>query len=444
MMNRSSLGDVLPHCGSPQHLSRRGLLRAAGGAALLGPLSQALAAAAELPGSDPVRPKSVILLWLDGGPSQLETFDPHPGGRYGGDVKSIGTSLAGVEFADTLPRLAEQMHQMALIRSVVGKEGDHERAVYHIKTGYRPDPTLTHPAVGAILCHQSDRGADIPRHVSILPGARAGRGGYLGARFDAFKVYDPAGPVPDVSRQVESARYDRRVADLLEVVEPRFGRRRLADLERQRTLHAAMTDAALTMMTSDQLAAFDVTQEPQAVRDEFGDTPFGRGCLAAARLVEVGVRCVEVTLGGWDSHINNHSLQTAACTTLDPAAAALINDLQRRDLLATTLVVIAGEFGRTPQINPAEGRDHWVHGFSVAMAGCGIRRGVVHGATDPNPDLSGDDPAAGVSDPVTIPEIHATMLKTLGLDPGLQVQTPIGRPMFLTEAEPLGRLIGET
>jgi len=429
------------HCGTRAHLTRRSLLQTAAGLPFLGSLAQTLAADAASPSADPARPKSVIVLWMEGGPSQLETFDPHPGGRIGGSVKKIQTSAPGIEIADTLPQLAQQMHHGSLVRSIIGKEGDHERAVYNIKTGYRPDPTLIHPSIGSILCHQSDFGADIPRHVSILPGGNPARGGYLGAHFDAFKVYDPANPVPDVQRRVDDDRYDRRVQDLLEVAEARFSRRRLVDLDRQKTLHAAMTNAALTMMTSEQLDAFDVSKESKSVRETFGDSPFGRGCLAAARLVEVGVRCVEVTLGGWDSHINNHSLQSGACATLDPAAAALIAELKARDLLDTTLVVIAGEFGRTPKINAAEGRDHWVHGFSIMLAGCGIRRGGVHGATAGDADLNPDKPADGVSDPVSVADIHATMLAALGIDHGIELQTPIGRPMFLSEGSPITALL---
>jgi hypothetical protein len=431
----------LIQCGTASHWHRRTLLQTATGLPFFGSLADVLADEATSAKTDPGRPRSVILIWLEGGPSQLETFDPHPGGRIGGSVRKIQTSAPGIEIADTLPQLASQMHHGSLLRSVVGKEGDHDRAIYNIKTGYRPDPTLIHPAIGSILCHQSDLGADIPRHVSILPGARPSRGGYLGAHHDAFKVYDPANPVPDVQRRVDKDRYDRRVEDLLEIAEARFGRRRLVDLDRQKTLHAAMTQSALTMMTSDQLAAFDVSQEPKSIRDRFGDTPLGRGCLAAVRLVGVGVRCVEVTLGGWDTHINNHSLQSGACATLDPAAAAMIAELESRDLLETTLVVIAGEFGRTPRINPAEGRDHWVHGFSMMLAGCGIRQGGVYGATAADADFNPEKPAEGVSDPVSVADVHATMLAALGINHRLELQTPIGRPMLLSDGTPIATLL---
>lgn len=428
-------------CDPHVHLSRRNLLTAAGGSLFLGPVAAYLGASEASRQNDRSRPKSVIVLWLEGGPSQLETFDPHPGGKHGGAVNAIRTSARGIEIADTLPQLAEQMHRVAILRSVTGKEGDHERAVYNIKTGYRPDPTLVHPSLGAIVCHASDLGAEIPRHVSILPSNSPSRGGYLGASFDAFKIDDPANPVPDVTPRVSQQRYDTRIDDLLKVAESNFTRRRLLDSDAQRTLHAATTQRALTMMTSDQLDAFNVIQEPVAVRAPFGDTAFGRGCLAAIRLISVGVRCVEVTLSGWDSHINNHSLQTAACNQLDAAAASLLRLLEVRDMLKTTLVVIGGEFGRTPRINPAEGRDHWPHGFSIVLAGCGIRAGVVHGATARAEEIDSEHPEQSTIEPVSVADVHATMLSALGIDHSVQLETPVGRPMTISEGEPIASVL---
>lgn len=425
-------------CSSQRHFRRRTLLRGAAGGLFFTPLAHSLAAAATR--GDASRPKSVILLWLEGGPSQLETFDPHPGSKIGGDVSAIKTSAKGVQISNLLPRTAEQMHRVGLLRSVTSKEGDHQRAVYNVKTGYRPDPTLVHPSVGAILCHESKQGADIPRHVSILPGGSPARGGYLGGQYDAFKVYDPAQPVPDVTSPVSEERLANRLADLRDIAEREFARGRLRNVA-ARTQHPAATAAAKTMMSSEQLDAFDVSQEPSSALAAFGNTPFGRGCLAAARLIEVGVRCVEVTLGGWDAHINNHQFHVDGCETLDPALAALLQRLADRDLLETTLVVCGGEFGRTPQINPAEGRDHWPHGFSMLMAGCGVRGGTVHGATDPNPDHRADPPSKNLVDPVHVGDVHATILKALDLPWQHAPITPIGRPMAYAEGEPIEAIL---
>lgn len=386
--------------------------------------------------TDSAKPRSVILLWLQGGPSQLDTFDPHPGTKIGGEVKAVETSVKGIQFADTLPKTAELMHMASLVRSVTGKEGDHERAVYNVQTGFRPDPTLVHPSIGSALCHATTDGLDIPRHVSILPGPFPSRGGFLGAQFDPFKMNDPAGPVPDISTNLDNERFQRRIDDL-KIVERRFAAHRLSGLETNRTLHQSATEAALAMMSSDQMDAFDVSSEPKEVLESFGDNAFARGCLAAARLIEVGVRCVEVSLGGWDTHAANHSLQASAATTLDSALASLLLRLKERDLLDHTLVVCGGEFGRTPEINPAEGRDHWPHGFSTFLAGCGIRKGFAYGETSPNPKLDKEKPLDDVSKPVTIADVHATILKAIDVPYDEELDTPVGRPMLRSEGEPI-------
>jgi uncharacterized protein (DUF1501 family) len=191
---------------------------------------------------------------------------------------------------------------------------------------------------------------------------------------------------------------------------------------------------ALRMMHSEQLRAFDVSQEPLALRRAYGETPFGRGCLAARRLIEVGVRCVEVTLGGWDTHVNNHEQCRELLTVLDPALAALVRDLRERRLLERTVVLVAGEFGRTPTVNPAGGRDHWPNGFSVALAGGGIRGGQVIGTTDP-------DGRADPANPVTVGDLHATVLTAVGINPAKLNQTPIGRTVRFSDGEPVAALL---
>jgi uncharacterized protein (DUF1501 family) len=189
------------------------------------------------------------------------------------------------------------------------------------------------------------------------------------------------------------------------------------------------------MMSSEQLQAFDVSREPAALVAEYGESPFGRGCLAARRLIEVGVRCVEVTLGGWDAHVNNHEIHRARARELDPAFAALLRDLARRELLGRTIVLCCGEFGRTPKVNPLGGRDHWPSGFSLALAGGGLRGGVAIGQTDPE----------AVKDPIrptTIEDVHATVLAALGLDPGKTNTAPAtGRPIKLSAGRRIRELL---
>ena len=417
-----------------ESLNRRGALKLAAwsGVSWLTPAAHLLARAAEAtPGHEPAQ--SIIFLWLAGGPSQLETFDPQPGKAIAGGTRAIDTAVPGIALAEGYERLAEQMPQVALVRSLLSKEGDHERGTYLVKTGYRPNPTVVHPSIGAICCHQLPlAGAEIPRHISILPGQWPSVGGLLGKPYDAFQIGDPAAKVPDVSALVSDERVARRLADL-QVVEDAFsrGRRRQAEA----TLHRTTVAQARQMMTSDQLAAFDVSQEPAELRRSYGDTAFGRGCLAARRLIEVGVRCVEVNLNGWDSHINNHEIHRTLAETLDPALSALIVDLRQRDLLRKTVVICGGEFGRTPQINRLGGRDHWPHGFTMLLAGGGLRRRVAIGETDP-------EGGRRVKDPYDVSDLHATVLTALGIDPTHEELAPIGRPIKLSEGKPIQALLG--
>jgi uncharacterized protein (DUF1501 family) len=414
-------------------ISRRGLLQLAalGGASWLTPVAHLLAERADqTSGHEPAQ--SLILLWLAGGPSQLETFDPHPGAPIAGDTRAIDTAIKGVQFAAGYERLAEQAQRLAIVRSLVSKEGDHERGTYLVKTGYRPDPTVIHPSIGAICCHQLPVATtEIPRHISILPNQWSGVGGLLGKQYDAFKCYDPAAKVPDVSAPVSDQRFARRLNDLA-VVEQAFSRGRAK--QTQATLHQATIANARKMMSSEQLRAFEIDGEPLALRQAYGDTPFGRGCLAARRLIEVGVRCVEVTLGGWDSHVNNHEIHKGLAPILDAALGALLQDLHDRELLGKTIVMCGGEFGRTPQINRLEGRDHWPHGFTMLLAGGRLRGGTVVGATDP-------EGGRKVEAPQQVADVHTTVLTALGIDPSHEELAPIGRPIKFSEGQAIEELL---
>ena len=386
-----------------------------------------------LAGTEPAfeRRGAIITLWLDGGPSQLETFDPHPGKAIAHGTSSIATAAPGIELAAGFEALAEQMQDVSLVRSLVSKEGDHERATTYLKSGYRPNPALIHPSLGALVCSELPvEGVEIPRHVSILPSAWPARGGFLGPGLDAFLTGDPASPLPDLRSPVGPERTEARHEDLA-FVEAQFAAGREAEVAATR--HREAVAKARTMMGSAQLAAFDIDEEPKAVRERYGDTPFGRGCLAARRLVEAGVRSVEVTLGGWDTHANNHELVAELVQTLDPAFAALIADLRERDLLASTVVLCGGEFGRTPRLNRLEGRDHWPQAFSWAIAGGGLRGGQVIGSSDP-------EGGRQVVDPRAIEDLHATALVALGIDPETELVTPDGRPVKLSEGTPITEL----
>ncbi|MBV9125586.1 MAG: DUF1501 domain-containing protein [Planctomycetes bacterium] len=427
---RSGLGAI----GRPHALDRRGFLQLAGlgGLSWLTPVSHLLARAAEASkGREPAQ--SIILLWLAGGPSQLETFDPHPGTMIAGGTQAIATAVPGVQLARGFEGLAERLKDVALVRSMVSKEADHARGTYLVKTGYRPDPTIVHPSIGAICCHELPAGkTEIPRHISILPGQWPSRGGFLGEAYDAFKMGDPAEKVPDITPQVSPERDRERVRDL-DVVQKAFfqGRRTRSSS----IMTAATISSARTMMSSAQLKAFEVLEEPRELRLAYGDTPFGRGCLAARRLLQVGVRCVEVSLTGWDSHADNHNIHRKQLAILDPALSTLLRDLKEHGLLEKTVVFCAGEFGRTPRINPLAGRDHWPNGFSLALAGGGIHGGQVIGQTDPE----------GIQDPVnpvSVADVHATILTAVGIDPTKIMTSPIGRTITLSDGKPIQALLG--
>ena len=391
-------------------------------------MADLLAAKAEKNGGGGNAPaKSVIILWLAGGPSQLETFDPHPGSPISFGTKAIKTAVKDVQLAAGLEQTAEVMNDVTLIRSVTSKEGDHERAFYNIKTGYRPNPTVIHPSIGSILCHElPNPKIEIPTHISILPNQWPARGGYIGAQYDAFQMGDPNQPVPDVISYANEQRQSERKKGL-SIVEASFAKGRITKLDEKKTFHQQSMTNARKLMESDQLKAFDVSEVPKKERLAYGDTRFGRACLAAVRLVEAGVRCVEVTLTGWDTHTNNHKNHGKHLTTLDPAFATLIKDLKRKDLLKDTIVLCGGEFGRTPKMNPLEGRDHWPKGFSMAIAGGGIPGGRVVGATDPSGDK--EDPV----NPVRVQDIHATIQHKMGIDFETELITPVGRPIALSE-----------
>lgn len=378
------------------------------------------------------RPQSLIVLWLSGGPSQLETFDPHPGTNIAAGTKAIATNVSGVQLAEHYPRLAERMDKLCLVRSIVSKEGDHARAMQLAKSGNPPSMSVAHPSLGAICCHQLPRGdTDIPRHVSILGGDTAGRGGFLGPEYDAFQLGDPAEPVPDVRARVALPRLKHRLEDLA-VVDRAFAQSHAAWQHGQ--AYRQTVTQARAMMGSEQLAAFRLADEPHELKASYGDTPFGRGCLAARRLIEVGVRCVEVTLSGWDSHQNNHEIHGRLAQTLDPAFAALVDDLAQRDLLERTLVLCLGEFGRTPTVNSVGGRNHWPHGFCAALAGGGLRSGTVVGQTDPQGGRN-------VVDPCSFADLHATLLAALGIDSAHEVMTAVGRPVKFNEGRPIEAIL---
>jgi uncharacterized protein (DUF1501 family) len=380
-------------------------------------------ALADAPAVHAAKAKSIVVLWLNGGPSHVDTFDPKPGTPVGGPFKAIRSRARGLELSEHLPQLADKADKIAVVRSMSSKEGNHARAQYLLHTGYSPNPTVVHPSLGGWVCEQlGDPNSDIPTFVSI--GGPSFGAGFLGVQNGPF-VMQKAGAMPpnvEPPPQIDEARFDRRKA-ALDFMEKRFaGETGDAKVDGREAVYAK----AVRMMRSPRTKVFDLSNESEATKKAYGDTDFGRGCLLARKLVETGVKFTEVVLDGWDTHKDNFTRTTKLMGTLDPAIATLIGELDQRKLLASTLVVCMGDFGRTPKINGNDGRDHHPQAWSAVLAGGGIRGGYVHGATDAN-----GDKVAGT--PTSVPDLMATLATQMGMDPSHMEQTPVGRPIAITE-----------
>lgn len=385
------------------------------------------AAAAEPPKG---RADACILLWLNGGPSHLDTFDPKPGRAVMGPMRAISTSAPGISLGEHLPQLARQAHRFAVVRGLSSKEGSHERAQSLGHTGFSPNPTAAYPALGAYASRNlGAKAADLPAYVSL--GGPGGGSGFLGAAHAPFVVSAPGAAPDDTDPGVSAPRFDRR-AGALAAQEEAFAKRTQAPEIAERR---AVYDRAFRLMRSPKLGAFALDDEPAAVRAAYGDTAFGRGCLTARRLVEAGVRFVEVTLDGWDTHTDNFDRVKSRCGELDPAMSALLGELSARSLLDRTLVVCMGEFGRTPKISGDDGRDHHPAAFSAVVAGGGLRGGIAVGQTD-------EDGQKVVADKVSVADLFATLATQLGMDPLAMMETPGGRPVSLTDGgTPVEKLV---
>jgi uncharacterized protein (DUF1501 family) len=328
-----------------------------------------------------------------------------------------------MRLSEHLPRLAERGNQLAVVRGIASKEGNHVRAQYYVHTGYAPNPTVAHPSLGGwVSARLGDAHAELPAFVSI--GGPSFGAGFLGVENGPFVLQKAGAPPADVDRApgVDSARFERRLA-ALDAMDADMAR---ATGDAKVAGRREVVAKAVRLMASPRLDAFDVSGETEATRGAYGDSDFGRGCLVARRLVERGVRFVEVVLDGWDTHQNAFERSATLMTTLDPAFAALVGDLEARGMLPSTLVACLGEFGRTPRINANDGRDHWPQAWAAVLAGGGVRGGVVHGATD-------DDGAAPAGSPVHVPDLLATMATVVGLDPAYTVMSPAGRPIAVTD-----------
>jgi hypothetical protein len=398
-------------------LSRRGFLRCVGAAAGLGLFERLTLHADEVRAAR----KACILLWMAGGPSQFETFDPKPGTPSQGPSRAIATAVPGIRIAEHWPRVAGVAQDLAVVRSMTSKEGNHGRATYLLHTGYPPSGGVVHPGFGSIVASEiGPETFDLPPFVSIQ-GQSAGPS-FLGVEYAPLVVSDPNRPPDNLAAPVGGGRLRRRLR-LLGELEGVFARGGAAEQVRD---HQALYRQTAEMVLSPRTRAFDLAAEPDRVRDVYGRSSFGQGCLMARRLVEAGVTFVEVESSGWDTHGNELAHLKKHIPPVDQGMAALLADLKVRGLLASTLVIWMGEFGRMPRLNLTAGRDHFPTAFNVVLAGCGARGGQVIGSTDP---LG----TAVVKRPVTVPDLFCTLCKALGIDPRRENQSNVGRPIRIVE-----------
>lgn len=368
--------------------------------------------------------KSCILLWMQGGPSQFETFSPKPAHSNGGDTKAISTQVPGIQIAESLPQVSRVMQDICLIRSMNSKEGSHPRAQSLLHTGYLPTASVQFPTLGAHAAHQlGDSEDELPNFVRIgRAGRGSGGGGLLGVTYDPFVMSD-ASRMPENTTITTTGRRYRRRLKLRNRLESQFAKRGARqEVENQKELYAKSS----RMVLSPKMDAFDISQESKAMKSAYGDTAFGKGCLLARRLVESGVTFVEVVAGNWDTHFDNFPRSQSLCQQIDQPYAQLLEDLKQRGVLEKTLVIWMGEFGRTPRINPRGGRDHFPRAFNVALSGSGIRGGQVIGRTN--------EPGTSVSDrPVSVPDLFQTFCQALEIDADHENLSGIGRPIKIVD-----------
>ncbi|MCC6511141.1 MAG: DUF1501 domain-containing protein [Pirellulaceae bacterium] len=408
--------------------------------------------------------RHLVVLWMPGGPSQMDTFDMKPGHANGGSFKEIETSVPGMRFSEHLPNLAKRAKHLALVRSMQTKEGDHSRGTFLVRTGHRPGAPVKVPSIPAALSQElSAHSADIPDYVSILPSSfinpAAFSAGFLGAGREPLTVgggaspFGPDGlPRPPVATSGDQPA-DLRVDNLLPpegLGAQRLDRRKAYwDLLQSRygasgrpgapATHDTVYRRAMQLADSPLSSAFNLGQETDASRRAYGISPFGQGCLLARRLIEHGVPVVEVSLSGmgplgWDSHIDNFKTVQSLSEQLDLGWSQLISELEERGLLESTTIAWMGEFGRTPKINERAGRDHFPDAWSCVLAGGGIAGGAIIGKTS-------DDGQEVVDRPVTVPDFLATIAKAVGVDPHKENISDERRPIKIADGEPIKELL---
>ncbi len=405
--------------------------------------------------------KSLIILWMGGGPSHMDLWDLKPGESTGGEFKPIKTVASGVEISELLPTVAQQMKHLSVVRSLVTNEGSHERGTTLMNTGRQPSPIVPYPAMGAVVSSQlTPKDLALPGFIGVGGTAQRIGPGFLGMMHAPFTVQNPGQPPQNIrgpnelGNGVEADERLKRRQRLFDAVEDHFNdslyphlnvkpekvrRQEREQLGSAAQAHDTVYAKAFDLTISPLRTVFEVRNEPKKVIDDYGgqQNNFGMGCLLARKLIEQGVTCVEVDLGGWDNHNNIfQTLRTGNGPRLDRGMGALVKDLIDRKLWENTVVLWMGEFGRTPRINQNTGRDHWARCWSVVLGGGAIKGGQVFGATNKDgTDVADSSPKATVGD------LFATVYKGLGLDPATPVRDNLGRPLTIADGKPLAGLV---
>jgi uncharacterized protein (DUF1501 family) len=402
--------------------------------------------------------KSLIIMWMGGGPSHLDTWDPKPGQPTGGEFKAISTAASGVQISELMDKTAKQFKHLSIVRSLVTNEGSHERGTVLMNTGRQPSPVVQYPALGAVASSQlTAKDLALPGFIGVGGTAQNIGPGFLGMQYAPFTVQNAGQPPANIRAPMSlgsGADADerlRRRQRLFYSVEDSFAEGSFPHLKKPEDreaagsaaqAHAAVYKKGFDLTVSPLRTVFEVSKEAPKTIEAYGGmrNGFGMGCLLARRLVEKGVTCVEVDLGGWDNHANifNALKGTAAApghgARLDIGMSALVEDLVQRQMWKNTVVLWMGEFGRTPRINQNGGRDHWGRVWSVVVGGGAINGGQVYGSTSKDGMDVGENPCS-------IGDLYATIYKGLGLDPATQVRDNLGRPLAIAEGKPLKGLV---
>jgi hypothetical protein len=387
--------------------------------------------------------KALIIMWMGGGPATIDIWDLKPGQPTGGEFRAIDTTAQGVQISEHMPQTAQQMRNLAIIRSLTTTEGDHNRGTTLMHTSYTPNPALAFPSVGAVVSQQAPllagyQSISLPAYISVGGGRMAEGPGFLGMNYAPFTVQNPGSPPENLTmRNVSGSGTDReqhvhRRQRFFYDLEDNFmgaqaehltqqDRNKFADASKA---HKEIYQKAFSLVASKDGDVFSFKGESQRTLSDYGNSQFGRSALLARRLVEAGVSSVEIGMGGWDTHGQNFTaLRTRQLPPLDQGMGALVKDLVDRGMWQNTVVLWMGEFGRTPRINQNAGRDHWARCWSVVVGGGAIRGGQAIGATN--------DDGTSVADsatPVRVGDVFATVYRALGIDPTTQVRDAIGRP----------------